>query len=107
MVLRVRGYANRVADDPVIRQWLWPQRIDFKYRRLDSGSFGHCAACQDLLSHCECGNQDEESRTNPYISCAFHGFTSAFVPISYSDSQTSVAVSTHRRNLADCWSTVM
>src|SRR5437868_6490347 len=36
IVLRVHGYADDIAGDPMVWQWSGPQRVHFKHRRLDS-----------------------------------------------------------------------
>src|SRR5204863_9061828 len=37
VILRIDRYANGLAEDPVVRQRLRPQRVDFKPRRHDTG----------------------------------------------------------------------
>jgi len=55
VVLVVRPHAYGHAEQPMIRQGLRPQRIDFENRRLDRGSRGGGPVFEQGLAGCECG----------------------------------------------------
>ena len=44
VVLGIDGHADRLAENPFVRQRLRPQRIDFEARRLNSGAAALTAA---------------------------------------------------------------
>src|SRR5258706_22363 len=64
VVLIVDPHADGPAEQPVIRQRLGPQRIDFEHRRLDRRSRGRGPVFQESLAGSEHGQGRHERRTD-------------------------------------------
>ena len=60
VVLVVDPDADRHAEQPVIRQRLGPQRIDFEARRLDAAVLSSASVLQDHLPDAERGKDGDE-----------------------------------------------
>ena len=71
VILRIDRHADRVAQDPMVRQRLRPQRIDFKPRRLHAGGLRHRAVLQHLLADGQRGEHYQERHANIHIAFSF------------------------------------
>src|ERR1700739_3376675 len=67
IVLCVYGDTNGHADDPMVRQWLGPHRLDFEHRHLHRGGLHGRPLFKRPRSKTKRGDERDKSHTDPEI----------------------------------------
>src|SRR5690242_3938685 len=76
VVLRIGRDADRITEDPMIRQRLRPQRIDFEHRGLHSSRFRDSSAVlEDLVCNDQGAKRDEKGHTSQHMTFPLHSYS--------------------------------
>src|SRR5258706_489381 len=70
VVLSIDRNSDRHPDEPVIRQWLRPQRVHFKHRRLYPGGLDGRSLLQQHRTNPKRGHEHQKYRSN--VKITFH-----------------------------------
>jgi len=70
VILLVDPHADGPAEQPMVRQGLWPQRIDFEHRGLHRGTGDACPVFQKSLAGSERDEDRNESRADVKVALA-------------------------------------
>src|SRR5262249_40604386 len=72
VILSIHRNADSLAENPVIREGLRPQRIDFESRSINSRGFDRSSFLQDDTCNDKCAEQSHKDHTD--VEITLHAF---------------------------------